>query len=96
NIYVASSNGYVYEYNSEGELLFVFGGRDDGRLRVGLCSKVEAIAVDVKNRIYLLDSDKRQINVYKPTEFTDLLHEALVLYSNGRYEESMEPLTRVL
>lgn len=96
NIYVASSNGYVYEYNSEGELLFVFGGRDDGRLRVGLCSKVEAIAVDKKDRIYLLDSDKKQINVYEPTEFTNLLHQALELYANGRYEESMEPLTEVL
>ncbi len=96
NIYVASSNGYVYEYNSEGELLFVFGGRDDGRQRVGLCSKVEAIAVDKKDFIYLLDSDKKQINVYEPTEFTNLLHEALELYANGRYEESMEPLTKVL
>lgn len=96
NIYVASSNGYIYEYNSEGELLFVFGGRDDGRLRVGLCSKVEAIAVDKKDRIYLLDSDKKQINVYEPTEFTNLLHQALELYANGRYEESMEPLTEVL
>ncbi len=96
NIYVASSNGYVYEYNSEGELLFVFGGRDDGRQRVGLCSKVEAIAVDQNNRIFLLDSDKKQINVYQPTEFTNLLHESLELYANGRYEESMEPLTQVL
>ncbi|MCM1224672.1 MAG: YIP1 family protein [Lachnospiraceae bacterium] len=96
NIYVASSDGYVYEYNSEGELIFVFGGRDDGRLRVGLCSKVEAIGVDSQDRIYLLDSDKKQINIYEPTEFTNLLHEALVLYSNGRYVESMEPLTRVL
>ncbi len=96
NIYVASSNGYVYEYNSEGELLFVFGGRDDGRLRVGLCSKVEAIAVDSNNRIFLLDSDKKQLNVYEPTEFTNLLHDSLELYSKGRYEESMEPLTQVL
>ncbi|MBQ9120492.1 MAG: YIP1 family protein [Lachnospiraceae bacterium] len=96
NIYVASSNGYVYEYNSEGELLFVFGGRDDGRQRVGLCSKVEAIAVDKQDRIYLLDSDKKQVNIYEPTEFTNLLHEALELYAKGRYEESMEPLTKVL
>ena len=43
NIFVASSDGYVYEYNEEGELLFVFGGRDDGRQRIGLCNKVEAI-----------------------------------------------------
>lgn len=96
NIYVASSDGYVYEYNEEGELLFVFGGRDDGRLRVGLCSKVEAIAVGENDNIYLLDSDKKQINVYEPTEFTDLLHEALYLYSKGRYTESKAPLTTVL
>ncbi|MDQ9752344.1 hypothetical protein RFZ03_17015, partial [Acinetobacter baumannii] len=31
NVYVASSDGYIYEYNTEGDLLFVFGGRDDGR-----------------------------------------------------------------
>lgn len=96
NIYVASSNGYVYEYNSEGDLLFVFGGRDDGRQRVGLCSKVEAIAVDSEDKIYLLDSDKKQVNIYEPTEFTNLLHQALELFAAGRYEKSMEPLTQVL
>ena len=46
NILVADSDGYIYEYNEDGELLFMFGGRDDGRQRVGLCNKVEAIAVD--------------------------------------------------
>ena len=96
NIFVASSDGYVYEYNEEGELLFVFGGRDDGRLRIGLCAKVEAIAIGEDDKIYLLDSDKKQINVYEPTEFTNLLHEALYLYSKGRYTESKEPLTKVL
>lgn len=96
NIFVASNDGYVYEYNEEGELLFVFGGRDDGRQRIGLCNKVEAIAVDEFDRIYLLDSDKKQIHIFQPTEFTNLLHEALYLYSKGRYTESKEPLEEVL
>ncbi len=96
NIFVASSDGYVYEYNEEGELIFVFGGRDDGRQRIGLCNKVEAIEVDAQDRIYLLDSDKKQIHVFEPTEFTDLLHEALYLYSKGRYTESKAPLEQVL
>ena len=52
NMLVADSDGYIYEYNEEGELLFMFGGRDDGRQRIGLCNKVEAIAVDVSDRIY--------------------------------------------
>jgi tetratricopeptide (TPR) repeat protein len=96
NILVADSDGYIYEYNEEGELLFMFGGRDDGRQRVGLCNKVEAIAVDSEDRIYLLDSDKKQIHIFEPTEFTNLLHESLYLFSKGRYEESKEPLEQVL
>ena len=96
NMLVADSDGYIYEYNEEGELLFMFGGRDDGRQRIGLCNKVEAIAVDDNDRIYLLDSDKRQIHIFEPTEFTNLLHEALYLFSKGRYTESKEPLEKVL
>lgn len=96
NMLVADSDGYIYEYNEEGELLFMFGGRDDGRQRIGLCNKVEAIVVDDSDRIYLLDSDKRQIHIFEPTEFTNLLHEALYLFSKGRYSESKEPLEKVL
>ncbi|GFI22197.1 hypothetical protein IMSAGC011_00970 [Lachnospiraceae bacterium] len=96
NMLVADSDGYIYEYNEEGELLFMFGGRDDGRQRIGLCNKVEAIAVDYFDRIYLLDSDKKQVHIFIPTEFTNLLHEALYLFSKGRYTESKEPLEKVL
>ena len=96
NIFVASNDGYIYEYNSDGELLFVFGGRDDGRYRIGLCSKVEAVGVDANDNLYVLDSEKKQIHIFEPTEFTNLLHQALYLYSKGRYTESKEPLTQVL
>ena len=96
NVYVASSDGYIYEYNSEGDLLFVFGGRDDGRFRIGLSRKVEAIDVDLDDNIYVLDSDAGQVQVFEATEFTNLLHKALNLYENGRYAESKEPLEEVL
>lgn len=96
NVFVADQQGYIYEYNSDGEMLFVFGGPDDGSQRVGLSSMVSGIAIDTEDRIYVLDSDKCQIQVYEPTEFTDLLHEALYLYSKGRYTESKEPLAQIL
>ncbi len=96
NIYVASQEGYVYEYNSDGETLFIYGGRDDGRSRIGLAGKVEAIGVDSNDKIYLLDSEKQQIHVFRPTEFANLLHESLYLYGKGRYTESKEPLEQVL
>lgn len=96
NVFVVDQSGYIYEYNNDGEMLFVFGGLDDGTQRVGLSKHVTAISVDKEDRIYILDSDKSQIQVYEPTEFTNLLHEALSLYAKGRYTESKEPLTEVL
>lgn len=96
NIYVASSKGYIYEFNNQGELLYVFGGADDGSQRVGLSTLVSSIQIDSNDNIYILDSDRCQIQVYKPSEFTQLLHEALYLYSKGRYTESKEPLEKVL
>lgn len=96
NVFVASQMGYIYEYNNEGDLLFVFGGSDDGQQRIGLSTKVEAIQIGTDDKIYVLDSDKAQIQVYEPTEFTDYLHEALYLFSKGRYTESKEPLNEVL
>ena len=96
NVYVADQQGYIFEYNNEGEMIFVFGGPDDGSQRVGLSTMVSGITVDTQDRIYILDSDKAQIQIYQPTEFTNLLHNALYLYSNGRYTEAKEPLTEVL
>ena len=96
NVYVASQQGYIYEYNNDGDLLYVFGGLDDGTQRVGLSTLVTSIQVDQEDKIYILDSDKCQIQVYEPSEFTNLLHRALYLYSKGRYTESKEPLTEVL
>lgn len=96
NIFVVSSWGYIYEYNSDGELLFMFGGSDDGRQRVGLVKTVTAIDVDKNDKIYILDIAMNQIHVFEPTEFTNLLHEALYDYSKGRYTESKAPLTEVL
>ena len=96
NVFVASQMGYIYEYNNEGDMLFVFGGSDDGQQRIGLSTKVEAIQVGTDDKIYVLDSDKAQIQVYEPTEFTNHLHEALYLFSRGRYTQSKEPLTEVL
>ena len=96
NVFVVDKQGYIYEYNNEGELLFVFGGLDDGTQRVGLSTIAASIQTDKNDRIYVLDTDKNQIQVYEPTEFTNLLHEALYLYSKGRYTESKEPLAEVL
>ena len=96
NVFVATQTGFIYEYNNEGDLLFMFGGSDDGKQRIGLSTKVEAIQIGLDDKIYVLDSEKAQIQVFEPTEFTAYLHNALYFFSKGRYEESKEPLGKVL
>lgn len=96
NIYVGTSDGYIYEYTSEGSCLFVFGGQDANENRVGLFKKLTALTVDENDNIYVLDSETNEIQVFAPTEFTQLIHESLVLYSKGLYEESKEPLEQVI
>lgn len=96
NIFVGGENGFIYEYTSEGNLLFVFGGQDDGRQRVGLFRRLSALAVDSSDRLLALDSDRNQIQIFEPTEFADLVHDALYLYQNGDYEASKGPWEEVI
>lgn len=96
NIFVVSRQGHIFEYNFEGDMLFLFSGMDDGTQRIGLSTIASAIQVDKQDRIYVLDQDKAQIQIFQPTEFTLRLHDALDLYSSGRYTDSKEPLQGVL
>lgn len=96
SIYAATTNGYILEFNSTGDLLFVFGGFDDGSQRIGLFGTISAIAVSPEGALYVLDDTAGQIQTFVPTEFTDCVHTALSLYQDGRYLESKEPWERVL
>ncbi|MBP3909108.1 MAG: YIP1 family protein [Turicibacter sp.] len=96
NIFVTSTNGYIYEYTSEGQLLFVFGGRDNGDQRVGLFKTVSSISMDQNQWLYVLDQEKNEIQIFEPTEFANLVHHALVLYEEGHYLESKQPWLEVI
>lgn len=96
NVYVLSANGYIYEYNNQGEPLYVFGANNDGKQRIGLATQAVSMQVGANNELYVLDSAMGSIQIYQQSEFTGKLHSALNLYANGRYTESREPLTEVL
>lgn len=95
NIYVVTQN-YVYEYTKEGSLLFLFGGKSNGNYRKGLFSSIAAVDVDARDRLYVLDLEDKEIQIFEPTEFTQLVHESLNLYQNGEYKASKEPLEQIL
>ncbi len=96
NVYAVTSTGYIFEYTGEGSLLFRFGGTDDQAMRVGLFASIAGIDIDTRDRLYILDNKNNEIQVFQPTEFTELVHESLVLYQSGRYTESKKPLENII
>jgi len=96
NIFVATANGFIIEYTSEGDVLFIFGGQDNGDQRVGLFNTVSAIALDSQHRLFVLDSRMNEIQIFERTEFAVMVHEALVYYQEGLYYQSRGPWEQVL
>ena len=87
NVYLCSKDGYIMEFTREGELLFAFGGLDDGSQRNGLFGSTAAIASE-GGRLYVLDDSKDAIQVFVPTVFADTVHQGLDLYQQGKYQQS--------
>ncbi|KIL39938.1 hypothetical protein SD70_17120 [Gordoniibacillus kamchatkensis] len=83
----------IYQYNQEGQLLAVFGGHGNVK---GTFEYPSSIEVDRQGRIFVLDRDRNNIQVFVPTRFSELIHQASALYFNGRYEEALKPWHEVL
>lgn len=98
NIYVVSSNGFIFEYDNEGHLLFSWGGKGIGNDKLGLFLSASAIAVDSNNNVYVLDDNKSRnsIQIFRETPFAEQVHNALDLYNNAKYVESIEVWQEVL
>ncbi|MDY0277874.1 MAG: YIP1 family protein, partial [Acholeplasma sp.] len=94
-IFTISKEGMIVEYSPEGEVLFIFSGKDDFSQK-GLFKNPTGIAVDSKNNLYAIDSQAKSLQIFIPTEFADTIHEAITLYYDGRYSESLEPWQKVL
>ena len=95
SVFTANANGRIVEYTAEGDMLFVFGAFDSGDQRIGTFKSVSGMVVDDAYRLYVLDSVLGSIQVLEPTEFTSLVHQAFVLFQDGKYAESKAPWTEV-
>lgn len=96
NIYTASDDGYIREYDQEGNLLFMFGGKDARSHQRGLFNTPSGIVVDDHYNLYILDKAKNELQVFMPTGFSKVVHEAVDLYQKGHYLESKGPWEKVL
>lgn len=96
NFYVLDANGYVYEYDSAGNLLFRFGSKDQNVQRLGVFKQPAAIEVASNGNLYIADAEQGIIHAFKPTEFTNKLHEGLEKFEEGLYVESEQYWQQVL
>jgi len=80
-------SGKIYQYDQEGNNLCVFGGLGTWK---GTFSLPTSIAVDSEGRIYVLDRNLNNIQVFTPTKFINTVKKAVTLYKDGLYEETKE------
>lgn len=83
----------IYQYDQEGNLLTAFGGKGNVK---GTFQTPSAIDVDSEGNIYLLDSSTGILQVFEPTKFIKLVHQAVYLNEEGKYNEAMEYWQEVL
>lgn len=79
-------SGLIYQYDQEGNLLCTFGGI--GTVG-GLFQIPVSIDHDSNGYLYVLDYNTGSITVFKPTHFIQLIHQAVTLHGEGRYEEAL-------
>ena len=86
NVYAVTNTGLIYEYDSEGNVIFSFGGRAVADDRNGLFTYAAAIDTDENGFIYVLDREKGFVEVFYPTDFAIMTHQAIYDLENGDYE----------
>lgn len=96
NVYAATKNGLIYEYDNEGNVLFIFGGNTTSIDQLGLFKSISGLAINSKEELYILDQNDNSIQIFKPTSYTNTVHTALGLYNDGKYKESKDYWETVL
>lgn len=90
NVFAVSSEGWVFEYDSTGNLLFLYGGKDFSSSRLGLLNRPVSIASNTSDDLIVIDQGTKLIQIYKATEFADATHEAMHTYQEGQYDDSKD------
>ncbi|MDD4297727.1 MAG: hypothetical protein PHC69_12370 [Ruminiclostridium sp.] len=87
-----STKGRIFLYDPEGNLVFIFGGKGNQKGTFSMPSAIEIIG----DKVLVLDTSKNSITTFSPTEYGEMVNEALRLYIEGNYPESQEIWETVL
>lgn len=86
------TTGRVFQYDEDCNLLFITGAIAKQTGGFDHAAAVESL----DDKIYVLDSSKDTVTVFKETSFGQVVHKAAALYNDGYYEEALEPWQEVL
>lgn len=95
-IFSCSSQGNIDVHSPNGELIFSFGSSVSNMDVAGLYSSLPAIAVASDDSIWTIDGDKGYVSSFRPTDYATTVYDAMGLYEQGRYEESLIRWNEVL
>lgn len=87
-----AERGRIFTYDSDGHLLYVFGGLGEQR---GTFRRPVAIS-SVDQYLLVLDARMNSINIFEPTEYAQTIHSALDAYALGMYDLSTDMWQDVL
>jgi len=84
-----TTEGKIYQYDKNGELLFVFGTASVGsEQRLGMFKRVTSLVADSQGTLYIADGELNRIQIMKRTHFGELVHQASYMDNQGKYEEA--------
>ncbi len=95
-VYASSKSGYIDVFTPQGDLIFEFGSSETRLDVAGLFSSLVTLAVDQNGYIWAADGAKGYLQSYRPTEYTEQVYKALMLYEGGYYNEALEVWHEVL
>lgn len=85
--------GRIFTYDSDGNLLYVFGGKGE---QEGIFDQPVAMDYDAENNIIVLDQERGTLNIFTETKYGKLVNKAVNLHYRGRYEEAEAVWTELL
>lgn len=87
-----AARGRIFQYDSNGSLLGVFGGSGT---QLGTFERAAAIE-STSEYVYVLDGKNSAITRFSVTDYGKLVNEAIVLYNSGEYAKAKPAWTQVL
>jgi DNA-binding beta-propeller fold protein YncE len=80
-------NAQIYQFDPAGNMLTTFGGSGSSE---GFFQRPVSITAGKDGLLYILDSGRNNIQVFRPTELTRKIHEASYEYFTGSYEKAAQ------